>query len=139
MTLTPASTAVTRVTTDSRFLTVVFLGFFGTMSAGISLACFGMAGLVWKDGQLWGSSSWDDEADLAIAMGLFFLAGWALQLLVAIIVALTGACRARGTSRRALLITAVAIPLISVALILIAAPIVMGQGGSQLIPLGEVG
>jgi len=37
------------------------------------------SGLVWSDGHLWASSSWDDEADLAIGAGLLFLTVWALR------------------------------------------------------------
>jgi hypothetical protein len=60
-------------------------------------------------------------------------------MLVSIILSLVAARRAEGKERRSLLTTAVVVPLVSVALILIVMPIVLGQGGAQLIPLDEVG
>ena len=139
MTRTPGATTTSGTTRDGRFVAVLLLGVFATIAAGIGLACFGMAGLIWKDGQLWGSSSWDDEADLAIGAGLFFLACWAVQLLVAITILIIEACRVQNPDRRSFYVTAITMPLISVLVILVAAPFVMGQGGAQLIPLGEMG
>lgn len=112
---------------------------FGTISAGVGLLCLGMAGLVWSDGQFWASSSWDDEADFGIAAGVFFFVVWVVLMLVAIILSIVGARRAEGQERRSHLITAAVVPLVSIALILIVMPIVLGQGGAQLIPLDEAG
>lgn len=118
---------------------MLLCGVFGTISAGIGLLCLGMAGLVWSDGQFWGSSSWDDEADLAIAAGVFFFAVWAVLMLVAIILAVVGAHRGEGEEQRSLRIMAAVVPLVSIVLILIVMPIVLGLGGAPLIPLDEVG
>lgn len=112
--------------TESRRALAVILGICGTLAAGIALVCFGKAGRVWKDWQLWGSSSWDDEAGLAIGVGLFFLGTWAVFMLAAIIVALLGA------RRRAGVLTAVLVPVLSATLNLVTAPVVMGQGGAQV-------
>jgi len=124
--------------TGNHGLGVLLCGIFGTISAGAGLLCLGMAGLIWSDGQFWGSSSWDDEADLGIAAGVFFFAVGAALMLVAVILALVGARRAEGRERRSLLIMGVLVPIVGIALILIVMPIVLGQGGAQLIPLDEV-
>lgn len=72
-------------------------------------------------------------------MGAFFFAVWAVLMLVAIILSIVGARRAEGQERRSHLITAAVVPLVSIALILLAATVLLGQGGAQLIPLDEVG
>lgn len=139
MTTTSDETTSQSSRTESRGVGAILAGVFGTISAGVGLWWLGMAGVIWKDGQFWGSSSWDDEADLGIAVGVFFFIVWALLMLVTIILAVVGARRADGKERRSLLITAAEVPLISIALILVVMPIVLGQGGAQLIPLDEVG
>ena len=139
MTAASDETASQPARTDWRGLGALLCGVFGTISAGIGLLCLGMAGLVWSDGQLWASSSWDDEAELGIAAGVFFLAVWIVMLLVAIILAVVAARRFEGEERRSLRVMAAVVPLVSITLILIVMPIVLGQGGAQLIPLDEVG
>jgi Kef-type K+ transport system membrane component KefB len=139
MTTASDKTASPAPRTGSYGLGALLCGVFGTISAGAGLLCLGMAGLIWSDWQFWASSSWDDEADLGIAAGIFFLAVWAVMLLVAIVLAVVGARRAEGEERRSLHIMAAVVPLVSVVLLLVVMPIVLGQGGAQLIPLDEVG
>ncbi|MEU4015723.1 hypothetical protein AB0E56_10710 [Microbacterium sp. NPDC028030] len=139
MTTASDDTALPTSRTGSQGLGALLCGIFGTISAGVGLLCLGMVGVIWSDWQFWASSSWDDEADLGITAGIFFFAVWAVLLLVAIILALVGARRAEGEERRSLRTMAAIVPVVSIALILIVMPIVLGQGGAQLIPLDEVG
>lgn len=125
--------------TGNHGLVALLCGVFGTISAGVGLLCFGLAGLVWSNGQFWASSSWDDEADLGIAAGIFFFAVWAVLMVVAVMLNLVGVRRAEGQVRRSNLIMAAAMPILSIVLILIIMPIVLGQGGAQVIPLDELG
>lgn len=120
-------------------LIALLAGVGGTISAGVGLLFLGMSGLIWSDGKLWASSSWDDEADLGIAAGIFLLAVWAVMMLVAVILSLVAARAAEGDVRRSHLTAAAVMPLVSIVLILIVIPVALGQGGAQLIPLDEVG
>lgn len=139
MTTASSETTSQSARTGSQGLGALSCGVFDTISAGVGLWWLGMAGLVWSDGRFWASSSWDGEADLGIAVGVFFFVVWAALLLIAIILALVGARRAEGQERRSLRVMAAVVPLVSIAPILVVMPIVLGQGGAQLIPLDEVG
>ncbi|MBW1638913.1 hypothetical protein G3H63_07450 [Microbacterium resistens] len=138
MTTASDETASPSTRTGGHGLGALLCGIFGTISAGVGLLCLGMSGLVWSGGRFWGSSSWDDEADFGIAAGVFFFVIWAALLLVATILALVGARSAEGQERRSLRIMSTVVPLVSVVLILLAAAVLLGQGGAQLIPLDEV-
>lgn len=134
----PLTTSTSEAQVSGLELGALLCGVFGTIAAGVGLWCLGMSGLVWKDGQFWGSSSWSDESELAISVGAFFFGIWAILMLIAIVLALAGAHRAQGRERRSLLVTASVVPLISIALILVTMPIFLDQGGAQLIPLDRV-
>lgn len=139
MTNTSEETTSQSTRADGRGIGALLCGGFGTIAAGIGLWWLGMSGLVWSNGRFWASSSWDDEADLGIAVGVLFFVVWAALMLVAIILSVVGARRAEGQERRSQLITAAVVPLVSIVLILVVMPIVLGQGGAQLIPLDEIG
>lgn len=138
MTESANMTAGASTSNDGRFLGALLFGICATLAAGAGLWILGMTGYVWADRQLWGSSSWSHSAGVGTVVAMIFFGVWAALMLVTIVIALAGTRRVHGRERRGLVIMAAAVPVVSILLILMAALVLLGQGGAQLIPLEEL-